>query len=327
MSLVHSNLRVDISGGTLDLWPLFNFVGGAKTINTALSLKASCQFQWLENQNVEVSVTNLDFKKSYKNLKELLDSKDHQIDILKPVLRNYKFSKGFKIETRSESPVGGGLGGSSTLLVSIIRSIDEALNLERNEAATVDFACNLESEILNTPAGTQDYFQAVKPGLSLIQYSAEGRKREFFSSPWLNNVKSQFKLIYSGHPHHSGLNNWQIFQKCVQGDKETLSILKSLKEVSEMVYFDMHTATGSNMSNLLTEELELRRRLATGYVNPPLEKIIKFLHNMDLNQFKICGAGGGGCLWALVPEELNKDLQKVKDLHSEIQIIDCELLL
>lgn len=327
MSLVHTNLRVDISGGTLDLWPLYNFVGGAKTINAALSLKATCQFQQLETSAIDVSITNLNYKKVFDSINAFFSSEDPEIQILKPVLKNYKFPKGLKIETQSESPVGGGLGGSSTLLVAIIKAIDEDLKITRTEQELVDFACNLESQILGTPAGTQDYFQAVQPGLSAIHFTAEGRRRDFFKSPWLESVKSDFKLIYSGYPHHSGLNNWQIFQKCVQGDKQTLDILKSLKEVSDLVFMDLQTSQALNMSRLLDEELTLRRQLATGYVNEPLEKIIMFLQNLGLRHFKICGAGGGGCLWALVPKEQEEDLKHVKELHSEIQIIDCELLI
>lgn len=325
MAIIHSNLRVDISGGTLDLWPLYNFVGGAKTVNAALSLKATCQFQQLETADIDITVTNLNYKKIFKNIQEFFASEDHEIQILKPVLRSYKFSKGLKLRTQSESPVGGGLGGSSTLLVSIIKAIDTDLKLTRTESQMVDFACNLESEILGTPAGTQDYYQAVKPGLSVIHLTAEERRRAFFKSPWLESMKSQFKLIYSGYPHHSGLNNWQIFQKCVQGDKDTLAILNSLKSVSEQIYVDLQTTSGSNMNRLLNEELELRRRLATGYVNEALEKIIFFLENLGVQHFKICGAGGGGCMWAMIPEELSAELKHVKDLHAEVKVIECEL--
>ena len=33
-----SPTRVDLSGGTLDMWPLYSFVGGATTINLAIDI-------------------------------------------------------------------------------------------------------------------------------------------------------------------------------------------------------------------------------------------------------------------------------------------------
>lgn len=329
MAICDTHLRVDISGGTLDLWPLFNFVGGAKTINTAINLKAHCDFHSISSSNFEVSISNLNYHHNFKNVDGLLNCSDRDLDILKPVILFYKshFKSGYKISLRSDSPVGGGLGGSSTLLVAMIKAMDQELGLQRSESQTVDLACNLESFILNTPAGTQDYFQAVQPGLSVIHYDYQKRERVFFESPWLNARQDQFKLIYSGHPHHSGLNNWRIFQKCVDKDPETISVLKDLKQISDEIYSELLTKSGSNISSLLQSELKLRRMLATGYVNEPLERIINFLVSLDVHHFKICGAGGGGCMWALIPAELNSQLKKVESLHSEIRVLETKLVL
>jgi len=34
--------RIDLAGGTLDIWPLYLFHEGAQTLNAAISLRASC---------------------------------------------------------------------------------------------------------------------------------------------------------------------------------------------------------------------------------------------------------------------------------------------
>src|SRR4029453_10354376 len=34
--------RIDLAGGTLDIWPLYLFHDGAQTLNAAISLRASC---------------------------------------------------------------------------------------------------------------------------------------------------------------------------------------------------------------------------------------------------------------------------------------------
>lgn len=327
MTVVKSNLRVDISGGTLDLWPLFNFLGEAKTINAGLSLCATSEFKLNSGNEVQINIVNLNYRKQFKNFSEFMICTDQEITILKPLLDNYKFQSGFTLSVDSESPIGGGLGGSSTLMVALIKSIDSELKIKRTENEIVDFACNVESFVLHAPAGTQDYFQAVSAGLSVINYTHQGRHRKFFKSKWLESNKSNFKLIYSGYPHHSGLNNWKIFQKYVNKDADTIRVLQGLKDVSDKVFEDISSGSGSNMSTLLNEELDLRRRLATGYVNEPLEKIISFLQKHDVNHFKICGAGGGGCMWALIPKPLQSSLIEVKSLHPDIRLIDCELII
>lgn len=327
MAIVESHLRVDLSGGTLDLWPLYNFVSGAKTINCAISLKACCEFTKMSDPTIKVEIENLNYIKVFKNLKQLLESEDSELQILKPVLKTYVFATGFHIKTSSQSPVGAGLGGSSTLLVAIVRAIDEELGVKRSEEDYVSFVCNLESLMLKTPAGTQDYYQAIHPGLSYIDYQFWGRTRIPFKSPWLEKNKKDFVLIYSGLPHHSGLNNWKIYQNCVNKDEVTLRILQNLKNLSEDFYQELGSQDADQLPALLKQELNLRRELATGFVNDQLEIIISFLQKNEIDKFKICGAGGGGCLWAFVPQEKRKGFASITDLSEEIKILECELIL
>src|SRR5512136_1849932 len=41
--IAHAPCRVDLAGGTLDLWPLYLFHPGAVTVNFALSIFTSCK--------------------------------------------------------------------------------------------------------------------------------------------------------------------------------------------------------------------------------------------------------------------------------------------
>ncbi|MBV9211182.1 MAG: hypothetical protein JOZ52_11160, partial [Acidobacteria bacterium] len=37
--------RVDLAGGTIDIWPLYLFHPGAATVNFAINLRASCRIE------------------------------------------------------------------------------------------------------------------------------------------------------------------------------------------------------------------------------------------------------------------------------------------
>ncbi len=324
-----SHLRIDISGGTLDLWPLYHLVDGAKTVNAPLNLHAKASVKigqrMKDPKGARICISNLNYDKKFSTVEELLVCNDEELAILQPVLKIYPIPKivGLEVITESQSPVGGGLGGSSTLLVALLKAFDAELKILRTEEDYVTLACGLESAILKSPAGTQDYYQAIEPGLSCIEYSYEGRRRTFFKSPWLEKHKKDFMLIYSGHPHHSGLNNWNIYQAAINKDPVTLKVLQGLKDVSEHIYQDLQTAEGSQMQALLEEELKLRTELASGYVNEPLSACIEILKAHSVKHFKICGAGGGGCLWAIVPEDLRSQL----NFGTHAQIIECEMII
>ena len=47
--------RVDLAGGTLDIWPLYLFHDGAQTLNAAISLRARCSIRPLPDGRIVVS--------------------------------------------------------------------------------------------------------------------------------------------------------------------------------------------------------------------------------------------------------------------------------
>ena len=63
--VIKSPTRVDLAGGTLDLWPLYNFVGGAVTINIAIDIMTTAEITPLEGGKIELISDDLQFQKSF----------------------------------------------------------------------------------------------------------------------------------------------------------------------------------------------------------------------------------------------------------------------
>ena len=59
-----SNTRVDLCGGTLDLWPLSTLIEGAKTYNVSLSCMTEVSYR-SNDDSLSVTVESPDFKESY----------------------------------------------------------------------------------------------------------------------------------------------------------------------------------------------------------------------------------------------------------------------
>src|SRR5690606_19885238 len=105
---VSSPTRVDLAGGTLDLWPLYSFLGGAQTLNLAIDI---CTHAEITETSGEVILESSDLQETrrYANLKEALQDSEPRFQLLRVVLREVNPDRGFHLKTRSESPVGGGL--------------------------------------------------------------------------------------------------------------------------------------------------------------------------------------------------------------------------
>jgi len=300
---VKSPTRVDLAGGTLDLWPLYNFTGGAKTVNVAIDIYTTVEIQERNDQSIEIVSKDLNYNKMFSSLDEFLENPDTQLDLLKSQLRFWRPQKGFQLVTSSESPVGAGLGGSSSLTISLIKAFsqftDKALCSVHD---TVHLAHNIEAQVLKTPTGTQDYYPAVCGGLNILDYSFTGIAHKVLPIAG-SELEKNFILVYTGKAHHSGLNNFEVLTHAVQKDPVTLRALASLKIVAEETAQAVEAKKFQLLPELFQKEYSARVQLAKAFSSPEIEKLHEVSLQAGAEAVKICGAGGGGCVLVWSPEQ------------------------
>lgn len=298
---VRSPTRVDLAGGTLDLWPLYNFVGKATTVNVAIDIWTTARLEPLPGTTIELKSEDLKLQASFKNLDEAMNDKDPRLDLLKSHLAYWRPEKGFRLETSSQSPVGGGLGGSSSLTISILKVFERFTREEfRDSHARVHVAHNLEAAFLRTPTGTQDYYPADTGGLCILNYDMNGIHQRVLSVEG-TPFKDQFLLVYTGKAHHSGLNNFEVLTRAVRKDPVTQKALEDLSRVSEEMAEACLKSDFSSLNDLFRREFDARIRLAPEFSSPEIEKLADVSLKAGALAVKICGAGGGGCVMVWCP--------------------------
>ncbi|WP_413288568.1 galactokinase [Bdellovibrio sp. HCB337] len=299
---VKSPTRVDLAGGTLDLWPLYLFVGGATTVNVAIDIYTHAIIEPLDQGRVILDSKDLVLQKEYKNLDEALKDTDPRMILLQTQLRYWMPKQGFKLTTQSDSPVGGGLGGSSSLTISIMKAFAQFCGRKfASNHELVNTAHNIEAEILNTPTGTQDYYPAVTGGLNIIKFDYDGIHQEVLpveSSP----LAQHFLLVYTGKAHHSGLNNFEVMKGAISKDARTVQALKDIKNIAERTEAVVREGRWNALPELFREEFAARVRLAPAFSCPEIEKLNELSLQNGALAVKICGAGGGGCVLVWTPE-------------------------
>lgn len=302
-----SPTRVDFSGGTLDCWPLFNFVGGARTVNLSVDIYTGAQLRPRQDSKVFVRGHLDEVETEFENLQAFLSSTDKKWALLQGYAEYWSPELGFHIHYTSQSPVGAGLGGSSSLSISLIKGFSQLCGANLTEMQMVTLAHNVEAKLLHTPTGTQDYFPAILPGLHSISYSSLEASHEVLDVN-LDELRSRLFLVYTGRPHHSGLNNWSVIKRAVEKDKETLAELGALKDISERVDFECRRQNWSALSELFQAEFRHRVALAPAFGSPEIEALNIQCLEAGASAVKICGAGGGGCVMIWSEPERRADL-------------------
>ena len=293
---IQSSTRIDFAGGTLDCWPINVLLSPVVTINGAIDLYTSCRLKQREDKKIMIQSldTNIDYE--FKNLEELLNCHREDFAFFREMIAYWKPEYGFCLSTKSESPVGGGLGASSSLCVSIFRAFCKLNSLCYEDNDVVQICSGVEAKILNKPTGTQDYFPPLKGGLNIIEYQW-GRPRAKHWPVEKFDINGNISLFFTGRAHHSGINNWQVIKKFVEGDKATRKALGRIKEISERAREVFLGHQWESLSELFTEEFQARMELSESFLSPEIETLSQVALKNGGEAVKICGAGGGGCVF------------------------------
>ena len=168
--------RVDLSGGTLDIYPLYVFENGGLTLNAAINLWSEIEFETRCDPGFRIEATDLQIVMEAPGLKEL-DSRGEfaPLDLIVRILKFYQPSQGLNVWTRTNLPPGSGLGGSSSLLISLSTALVQLQNLPFSKTRIIDAGANIEMQSIRVPTGKQDYYPAAFGGFNALWFGARRR--------------------------------------------------------------------------------------------------------------------------------------------------------
>jgi D-glycero-alpha-D-manno-heptose-7-phosphate kinase len=295
MHTIKSPTRFDLAGGTLDLWPLWAILGRATTVNVSIDIFTHCHLE--PQAGKKIRIESLDLKKTwdFNSLQDLLNSSDEALGFYKAHLMHWQPQDGFYMKTQSESPVGGGLGGSSSLSVSVYKAFLAWRGEKRDIHDIVRHCSNIEAFILKTPTGTQDYYGAAASGLNIIDFDSSGSKLTTLQIH-KEEFTRRFLVVYTGKSHHSGINNWQVLKKFIDGDPHTEKALRKIQEAGARMKKICLAGQWQDIPSVFDLEFEARTMLADSFMSEEISKLKKISDKAGAEGFKICGAGGGGCV-------------------------------
>lgn len=297
---VKSPTRVDLSGGTLDCWPLYLFLENPVTVNVAIDIFTYVDLEELPGKEIVFDSKDLSITKTYSGLEECLADTAPEFDLVRAHVKWWRPAKGFRVSTKSESPIGGGLGGSSSLCISLLKAFSAWLKQPLAPNDMVRIASHLEAQVLLKPTGTQDYFPPIFGGLNVITYGVPGPSVEV--KPIDQELfRDRFLLVYTGRSHHSGINNWQVIKNWLDGDTKTRESLARLAAISEKMKNAVIAGQLNDLPPLFTQEYEARTQLSEGFSSPEIRRLSEIAKSKGAIA-KICGAGGGGCVLIWCPD-------------------------
>jgi len=122
-----SACRVDLAGGTLDIWPLYLYHPGAVTVNFAVDRYTHCRITLRKDRKILLASEDLGRSESFASLDELLKAKKYKLGLHAWAIRHFApwLKTGFELWTKSEAPAGARISGSSALLISVVSAFNK----------------------------------------------------------------------------------------------------------------------------------------------------------------------------------------------------------
>lgn len=297
--------RVDFAGGTLDLWPIFNCLSQKATVNGSLGLYAKADLSFKKSGAFELS--SLDQNASRQgDFKTLSSLKGTDLDFLSLFLKNYwqEDLPPIRLTTLAGSPKGAGLGGSSCLGIAILAAFQKAKHLLDSSNTMpkteelVTMVQGIESSLIHSPAGIQDYWGGLRGGINLITYPPKGPLVSTLKGPFLEAINQTMIVCFSGESRFSGINNWEVYKRFFEKD---LHITEALEAIGKQAENCAAACLEKNIDGFLEasqKEWHIRKEMWPKIETDQTKRLDLAAKKSGAFFTRICGAGGGGVMLA-----------------------------
>jgi len=291
--------RVDLAGGTLDIWPLYLYHPGAVTLNFAVDRWTRCVVEPRDSPEIRLRSGDLEAEETFASFDHLRTAEQPRLPLVTYVLRFFQPRTGLFVHTDSEAPAGAGISGSSALIIAVASALNRLTAARHSIEKLREIAQNVEAQIIRVPTGAQDYYPAMYGGVSAIELSAGGIRRMAIPVD-LDDFNERIVLAYTGVPRNSGINNWEVTKAYIDGNPQVRQNFEKITSIACAMRIALEKADWREVGRLLREEWSHRRKNAPGISTATIDELVTVTRRAGAFGAKVCGAGGGGCVFFLV---------------------------
>jgi len=316
--------RVDLAGGTIDIWPLYLFHPGATTVNFALSLRTHCRIETRDDDVIVLESRDRDvrFETSLGEIEDLIH--DERLELISKLVHFFKPNTGFNLTAYSEVPAGAGLAGSSALNIACVGALNRLVGNRYGQHKFVTLAANIETTVIKVPAGFQDYYPALYGSVSCIHFRPDGIEREALEVN-VAELERRIAICYTGEPRLSGINNWEVFKRHIDGDPDLFQMFDGIRDSGRRMRELLLTDDWNGIADSMRRAHPNRKQLAPNITTPQMDALIEKALANGAEAAKVCGAGGGGCMAFLCAEGRKAEVERALSQEEGVEVLDWKI--
>lgn len=305
--------RIDLAGGTLDIPPLYLFHHPAMTVNMAIELNARIKIS--SSPKIEVISRDQNITAAWNDPGEISWREHPRLELILRAITSFQPQEHIRVEVDSEAPAGSGLGGSSVIAIALTAALAKWFDKELSEEELIDYAKSIETQTIKIPAGYQDYWGAMYGNIHAYEMGLNGKmtRTPLGSEAFHREVERHALLVYAGKPHFSATNNWELFKRHMDGEQRTIDFFETLKENATFMKEALQQENISRVAEALNKDWQTRKAMLPEMTTPEIEKLVDRASQSGSLAARVCGAGGGGCVFFIVNPEKRKELETIAE--------------
>lgn len=315
-------LRADLAGGTIDLWPLYLLHPGASTVNVALDLRARADFEpggerWVlraDDLGARRSIAAGGLSRALRRTRP-----GDPFALVLRALEHHEPARVGRVSTSVEGPPGGGIGGSSALLIALLGLTARLAERRLRRDGLAELARDLEASILGLPTGVQDYYPAIHGGALQLLYGP-GAARVVRLDTDLEGLESRLVLAYSGKAHSSAPSNWGLYRRRLEGDPVAVDAFARITTAADRAATAMARSDWSALGRAMNADWKARKDLDPGLCPPDLAALERAAERVGVGGAKGCGAASGGCMLFLLrsPDDRERLAHELAEVGARV---------
>src|SRR5437764_2156151 len=294
------------------------------TVNFALSLRASVRIETRKDNHMILE--SRDRGRLVEATTDRIDdlARDEDLELVSKAVHFFRPDRGFHLVTHSEAPAGAGISGSSALAIALIGALNRFAGDRYDEGSFIGIAANVETTVIKVPAGIQDYYPSRYGSASCIHLRPDGVEREHLPIEE-DEIDRRFVICYTGQPRMSGINNWEMFKRHINGDAEVFEIFERIRDAAEQMRDALLANDWDAVREIMRAAYPNRKRLAPNITTPHMDAIVEKALANGAEAAKVCGAGGGGCIAFLCTEGRNQDVDRALASEAGAEILNWKV--
>jgi len=322
MIITRSPLLVSFAGGGTDIPAFYRKYGPGVVVSTAI------------NRYVYVTVDQkFDGKVSVRyRIHEMVDRvSELRHPLIRECILAFGIQDGIEIVISSEVPArGSGLGASSALACALCQALSKYTGqdlLQKQELAEI--AARIEIFNVGSPIGKQDHYASAMGGLNLIRFNSDNsvEVEKYIADDFSKEIEGQSMLFYLNieHEYHEtadqGGHGQNFVQKILKDqvaevdEKSATHILQRDNAVS--LWENIDYGVPERFIDHVNENWRIKRTVHSDISNPRIDGFVAKAYAAGATAAKVCGAGGGGFLYLMVPPSMQDSVRAaLSQLHE-----------